>query len=172
MANGDHANGWFTNSVKACIMQPWRWLAHFAAALSCSFTSVEAQEQHPLDTWWWRNPHPAGTTLNAVAYGSETFVAVGGAGSIVTSANGASWTQALSGTGATLFDVAYGNGTFKAFGNIGLTRSTILSSIDGMSWTTNSFLSIRDMAYGNGIFAAVGPGGNIFTSPDASIWTW
>jgi hypothetical protein len=209
-AHGDHSYKGLANSPKAFITQRWCRLAHLAAALVCAFTSVEAQEQHPLDTWWWRNPHPAGSTLNAVAYGNETFVTVGAAGSILTSANGVSWTQALSGTGATLFDITFGNGRFvavgdfdtivvstngrawskhpsgvrrvdhvafvngrfRAFGNIGLARSTILTSSDGASWATNSFLSVCDMAYGHGLFVAVGPGGNIFTSPDASVWTW
>ena len=78
----------------------------------------------PLDTWTWRNPLPTGNTLNGIAYGNGQFVAVGVAGTIVTSADGVNWLLRQSGTQIVLNAIAYGNGHFVAVGDHG----TILQS--------------------------------------------
>jgi hypothetical protein len=49
---------------------------------------------------------------------------VGNNGTILTSTNGATWTEGRSGTSDGLLDIAYGNGTFVAVGYVG----TILTS--------------------------------------------
>ncbi len=56
----------------------------------------------PLDNWSWRNPLPQGNWLNGVTYGNNTFVAVGGGGSILTSHDGISWVSRPSGTSSWL----------------------------------------------------------------------
>jgi hypothetical protein len=68
--------------------------------------------------------------LNAVAYGDGLFVAVGESGQALTSANGASWTRATTGTAARLNGVAHGEGWFIAVGDAG----TILASTNGQPW--------------------------------------
>ena len=52
----------------------------------------------------------------AVTYGGGMFVAVGNAGTFLTSPDGVNWTRRESGTGQPLFGVTYGNGTFVAVG--------------------------------------------------------
>lgn len=44
--------------------------------------------------WHWRNPLPQGNTLNATAYGAQTYVAVGDAGAIIISPDGTNWVEA------------------------------------------------------------------------------
>ncbi len=77
------------------------------------FTPANA---NPLDNWHWRNPLPQGNILNGITYGNGTFVAIGQFGTILTSSDGASWTQRSSGTTEWLNGVTYGNGTFVAVG--------------------------------------------------------
>ncbi len=122
-----------------------------------------------LDIWDVRS---SGTTsdLYNIAYGGGKFVAVGGNGSIATSADGAAWTsQSLNG-GVALCGVTYGNGTFVASGHAG----TIVTSPDGSAWTsrtTPTSAILYCAAYGNSTFVAVGVGGTIISSSDGVTWT-
>ncbi|MCI0535849.1 MAG: immunoglobulin domain-containing protein [Verrucomicrobiales bacterium] len=68
-----------------------------------------------------------------------------------------------------LYGVAYGNGQFVAVGDY----STILTSVDGVSWVRRrsaSQTSLNGIVYGAGQFVAVGGGGNILTSEDGVNW--
>src|SRR5436190_21096486 len=42
--------------------------------------------------WLWANPAPQGNLLSAVAFGDGLYVAVGRAGTILSSRDGAAWT--------------------------------------------------------------------------------
>ena len=68
--------------------------------------------------------------------------------------------------------VVYGNGTFVA---LGVTDGTygILTSADGVAWTTQAFGTneLSGVTYGNGQFVAVGGSGVIATSFDGVAWT-
>ena len=118
-------------------------------------------------TWTVRVPGFSG--LDGVAYGNDTFVAVGEDGAILTSPDGVNWTQRTSGTSNRLRGVTYGNGLFVAVGEDG----TILTSPDGATWTQRTLETNDDfigVTYGNGTFVAVGDGA-ILTSPDGVNWT-
>ena len=70
----------------------------------------------------------------------STFVAVGKNGTILTSADGITWTSRASGTTNHLTGFDYGNSIFVAVGYSGL----ILTSTDGITWTSRtSSTSIR-----------------------------
>jgi hypothetical protein len=56
--------------------------------------------------WRWANPEPQGNTLQGVAHGGGRYVAVGRAGSILSSADGLSWEAIASNTFDDLRDVA------------------------------------------------------------------
>lgn len=82
------------------------------------------------------------------------------------------WTEQTSGTGNNLSDVTYGQGLYVAVGQ----SSTILTSPDGMTWTSRSspsgFSVIDDVAFANGVFVAGGAGGNpIIYSADGVTWS-
>jgi hypothetical protein len=47
----------------------------------------------PLDNWHLRSPLSSVNHLNGVTYASGTFVAVGDGGTLLTSPDGAAWTQ-------------------------------------------------------------------------------
>jgi uncharacterized repeat protein (TIGR02543 family) len=100
------------------------------------------------------------------------YVAVGSAGDISTSGDGAFWTSRVSNSNAQMKRVIYANNLFVAVGAGG----TVLTSGDGVSWinrvsdstTTNP---IHDIGYGNSLFVAVGQTGTIITSADGKTWT-
>src|SRR5215470_6955217 len=82
----------------------------------------------PFDTWTWRNPQPTGNILYGLAYGNGQFVAVGGAGTIVTSTDGTNWVLRESGSRYSFYGgVIYANGQFVAVSDPG----TIVTSVDG-----------------------------------------
>jgi hypothetical protein len=103
--------------------------------------------------------------LYYVTYGGGKFVAVGDAGTIVTSAGGTDWTRGDSGSTATLRGVTYGGGMFLAVG----TGGTILTSPDSVDWTARGSGTTNDLyaaTYGQNLFVAVGANGTITTSGD------
>jgi hypothetical protein len=139
----------------------------FLVALSLGLTSLGLAD--PLDNWHWRNPLRTDNTLNGVAYGKGSFVAVGDAGTILTSPDGVTWTGKNSGTSENLNGVVFANNVFVAVGD----KGTILTSADGKIWANNSgnFESLYGVSYGNGVFVAVGNSGTILTSNDGVAWT-
>jgi len=85
-------------------------------------------------------------------------VAVGTAGTILTSPDGSAWTVRNLGHGQTLRSVAYGGGLWTAVGFSG----TILTSPDGVTWTsqvsgTTSAPPFYGVTYGGGRWIAVSP---------------
>ena len=140
----------------------------------------------PLDNWYRRNPRIPGKWMNAVAFGNNTFVAVGnaedeyyGTGAILTSPDGSNWTERRSGLQrySYLNNVAYGNGTFVTIGYLesdDFWGSIILTSSDGIDWTehySGSDEEMNSIIYGNNVFVAVGYSGTILTSPDGTTWS-
>ncbi len=116
-----------------------------------------------------RKTSPGNPPLRGVTYGNGIFVAVGDAGTILTSPDGITWTPRNSGTSYFLSGVTYGEGSFVAVGNIGppSTWGTILTSPDGVTWIsrnsgTTAFL--RGVTYGNSTYVAVGDHGTIIQS--------
>ncbi|EPD85974.1 hypothetical protein HMPREF1207_02929 [Paenibacillus sp. HGH0039] len=119
-----------------------------------------------LDNWYVRS---TGQNINSVAYGNGTYVAVGQAGTILTSSDGMSWMTHSSGT-RDLLSVIYVDGMYMAVGAAG----TILTSSDGVSWmvrTSGTTNDLRRVTYGNGTYVAVGQVGTILTSSDGENWT-
>ncbi len=135
-------------------------------------------------TWTARTSSVTSESLGAVAYGDDTYVAVGqGSGGtgfggvIVTSIDGVNWTLRSSGRssgiGFDLYAVAYGSGIFVAVGyDYHTKQSGILTSPDGITWTTKASPKNgpSGITYGNGTFVAVGYQ-SILTSPDGVTWT-
>jgi len=123
----------------------------------------------PLDQWHWRKPEPTPNTLLSVTYGGGKFVAVGDAGTIVTSAEGTAWSLSASGTSAYLRGVTFGDGMFLAVGEGG----TILTSSNGVDWTARDSGTTNDLCaatFGHDLFAVVGASGTITTSRDGVVW--
>jgi len=123
----------------------------------------------------WSNPVPvvANKELNGIAYGNNTFVAVGQDGTILTSADGTTWAIQTSGTMNSLYGITFANvngGLFVAVGDAG----TILTSTDnGKTWNgqnSGAPAQLTGVTYGNGTYVAVGASA-ILTSLDGTTWS-
>lgn len=146
--------------------------AYSTGSLRCEFSFLWGIDRGNIDggqAWLSRT---SGTTnaLNGVAFGSSLFVAVGAAGTILTSPSGITWTTQSSGTANALNAVSFGAGLFVAVGAAG----TILTSPNGTAWTSQTSgtaNALNGVAFGGGLFVAVGAAGTILTSPDGIAWT-
>jgi hypothetical protein len=79
---------------------------------------------------------PQGNILYGIAYGNNTFVAVGrNEGAILTSPDGGTWTVRPSGISNWLRGIVYGKTIFVAVGKAG----TILTSQDRLIWAYEDF---------------------------------
>jgi hypothetical protein len=124
------------------------------------------------NSWTVRNPTPSDALINQVAFGAGTFVAVGYAGTVLTSDNGATWTEQSRVAGRPSFQsVVFGNNVFVALDTAG----TSYTSPDGRTWTrresTGVDTSSAPIAFGNGIFLTKSAGNLFATSPDGRSWT-
>ena len=121
------------------------------------------------NTWQWANPEPQGNSIEALVWGNNQFVAVGPAGSVLTSSDGSNWTIQSAGTASDLSDIAWNGSRFVAVG-----EGAIITSADGITWSAQSSGSIYSATYSitwNGsLFVAVGYN-TILTSPDGVAWT-
>jgi hypothetical protein len=83
---------------------------------------------------WEAVTSPTARTLWGVAWGNGLFVAVGDAGTLLTSPDGATWTPRSSGTARWLLAATYGGGRFVVVGDHGV----ILISPNGIDWTVET----------------------------------
>lgn len=128
----------------------------------------------------WSTNETVASSINAqlvdVAYGAGTWVVTGFGGTrILSSTDGASWTQRAVPGSNTVGKVAFGGGRFVAVAN----NHTVYTSADGIAWTNvaaapaNAMLSA--VAYGAGKFAVVGRDNNFngaaYTSADGTTWS-
>src|SRR3990167_8791243 len=123
----------------------------------CLVTGVFAQSQ-----WTPRNPLPTGQTLNFVTWTGSRLVAAGNGGVILTSSDGITWTNRISGTASPIYSAAWTGSQSIAVGNGGV----ILTSSDDITWTsrtsgtTNPLFSV---AWTGSQLVVVGSAGTILT---------
>lgn len=137
----------------------------------------------PNGTAWQVAFSTTDRNLSGITYGNGLFVAGGDNGTILTSTGPPSWTwqYRMSGTSDTIGRIAYGNGTFVAVGgyldnqNLSNSRSLILTSTDGITWTPRDPGITGDrlygISYGGNTFVATSYMGRILTSSDGITWT-
>jgi hypothetical protein len=120
-------------------------------------------------------------SIQSIAYGNNTFVAVGGNGNIAyaSSSDVTQWTAVTTSnfpiiTGGTIYGVAYGNGKFVAVGDDG--KIVYAPETDLQNWTlvdnsTFDSSNIQGITYGEGKFVAVSEDGKMALSTDGIAWT-
>lgn len=126
------------------------------------------------DLTTWTQDYSSGSTyLFGVAYGNNTFVAVGDNNTILIyseESQSLGWQKVAIPEQADIFGVTFANGKFVAVGS----RGVILTSTNGKTWdsTTSPDGDFFGVSYGSGNFVAVGDSGQIITSSDnANNWT-
>jgi hypothetical protein len=134
--------------------------------MAALLNAATAGAAEPLDSWVRRTSTTV-NTLSVVTYGNKLFVAVGLAGTMVTSTNGVTWAKRSSGTTEPIYGVIYGGNQFVAVGGNGL----VATSPNGINWTTRrsgTGVATYTVAYGGGRYVAVGD--VILTSTDGITW--
>jgi hypothetical protein len=132
---------------------------------------VPPSSSGPLDRWSVR-ASGTGQWLSSIVYGNNTFVAVGSAGTVLTSVDGSYWTSMDPGTTNNLLGIARGANTFVAVGSSG----TVLTSADSTNWTrinSGTTYDLGGVAYGNNTFVAVvwSQTPTVLTSTNGTNWT-
>ncbi len=110
--------------------------------------------------------------LYGVAFGNNTFVAVGAGGTVRTSSdNGSSWDNGTSGNSYYFDEVAYEDSTFIAVGQ----RGRIYTSSDnGTTWSRSTWdgsTALTGVASGNNVSIAVSSSAVIKSTDKAANWT-
>ena len=108
--------------------------------------------------------------LEGVIYANGGFIAVGEAGTIVTSADGLNWTAAPVANATDYYGLTSAGSVAVVAGDNG----TILTSADGQTWTprpTPLTRNLHAVHYADGLCVASGRKGTLLTSPDAVTWT-
>ena len=126
------------------------------------FLLSAAAVAQPCDDFQWTNPQPQGNRLAGIAYGRGRFVAVGRAGTIVSSVDGVQWGPEESSTRADLWDVVWTGASFTAVGD----KGTVLTSPDGLLWSgsrSGTDASLRKLLWTGSQFIAVGDRGTVIT---------
>ena len=132
----------------------------------------------------WRT-EDSGTTqqIRGVRFANGKWIAVGAAGTILTSETGFEWTAVVdtkntastaddtNWTTRTLADIDWGNGTWVAAATSG--NTLLISTDNGTTWTTSTGgIQATHVHYANDLWVAVGSGGGIATSADdGANWT-
>jgi hypothetical protein len=126
-------------------------------------------------SWTQRTPAAPNNVegLYGVGFGAGLWVAVGDAGTILTTTDPDSrnWVRQTSGTTSNLRDIVFdGAGTFVVVGEGGV----ILTSADAISWTARTSGTVADL-WGveydpAGLYVAVGTSGTILNSLDGVTW--
>jgi photosystem II stability/assembly factor-like uncharacterized protein len=124
---------------------------------------------------WTSQTSGVGADLYGVSYVNGMFIVVGAGGILLTSPDGATWTQQTSNAGGNaLRDVAYGAGVYVAVGDV----DTIVSSTDATNWSLPHTApitgeSFRAIVFGpDEQFIAVGTAGALAYSVTGVDGTW
>ena len=117
---------------------------------SCVVTATQWSKQSNSDT----------RDLRSVLYANSRWLAVGGSGTILTSANASAWTKQSAPAAILLTDVEYGNGTLV----VSTDGNRIFTSANASNWTQRTTTApqadtLYRVAYGSNAFVVVG-GGN------------
>jgi len=143
----------------------------WAGSQFVAVSSAGAILTSPTGSTWTPQASGTGKNLRAVVSSENLLVAVGAAGTILTSANGGTtWTPQSSGTNASLSSVVWSGAQFVAVGWAG----TTLTAANGTTWTprvSGTKELLLGLIWSGSQFVATGGAGVILTSPDGITWT-
>lgn len=152
------------------------WLVDAAGLSSNHLTGTFSVRYDDSATHWTQWSSGTTASLRRVVWSGTQYVAVGDAGTIITSPDGKSWTQRTSGTNNGLRGIAWSGTKFVAVG----AQGTILTSPEGIVWSAqNSGLSnnLSSVVWSGSQFVVTGGSSSIssdaplLTSPNGISWT-
>lgn len=106
--------------------------------------SAEVSAMPTTDGWAWVNPTPQGNIIYDMVSFGDLFVAVGEAGSILTSNEGSNWLRQNSGTKKSLSEIHATNTMMVSIGDY----NTLRTSTNGISWATPALPTGSSTHYG------------------------
>lgn len=120
----------------------------------------------------WTNMSVAASAFssNGIIINGTVKVYFGANGNIVSTTDGITYVQRVSGTTVNLLSGCYGNSMFVICGQNGV----VLTSPDGVTWTlrtSGSSAQLNRVVYGNSYFAIAGYDSTILKSTDGISWT-
>lgn len=129
-------------------------------------------------SWKWNNPSPQGNWLSSVIWDGTSFVAVGGAATVIKSTDGINWEWIPydSDISRGFSSIAYGNGIYVAVGG----RCTVYHSHDGEIWNQDQSglpeenCNLTKVIWTGSQFVAIGGSSQeppIIRSQDGIQWT-
>lgn len=152
----------------------------FVAVANNSSASVPSVMTSDNGFGWTAQTAPV-ASWQGVAYGNNTFVAVGlgnGGGAVMTSPDGITWTERTSNpfSGLSWESVAYGNGLFVVVGSSSGGVARLMISPDGITWRERTAAisgTLRAVIYAApaSLFVAVSGSGGTMRSSDGVTWT-
>jgi len=169
-----------TTKINAVAYGNGRWVAvgeEGKMAYSSDGATWTAVADSPFQNYTLGKSTTYTVAINAVAYGSNKFVAGGGRGRMAYSSDGTIWTAIIEEEGEfTITDIAWDGNRFVTVG----TRAGIAISTDGTSWTpvdvTDIFPrgsggDIKAIGWGDNRLVAVIRNGEMWTSTNGTSWT-
>lgn len=126
----------------------------------------------PNGTSWTTRTAPSGQWYG-VTYGEGKFVAVGTTGTVMYSYDGINWISGTPAESRQWIDVTYGNGQFVAIAQGSGFTTHIMTSPDGISWTsrTTTDKQWQNVVYGYGdVWIGVGDGNLMYSTDNAITW--
>ncbi len=151
------------------------WLVDVAGNSSNHLTGTFSVRYDDTATHWTQSSSGTTANLRHVVWSGTQYVAVGAAGTIITSSDGKSWTKQTSNTNNDLRGIAWSGTQFVAVG----AQGTILTSPDGNVWyaqnsgCSNNLISVL---WSGSQFVVTGASSDIsldaplLTSPDGISW--
>jgi len=119
------------------------------------------------------SPVPRDRALRGLASGNGRVVAVGDAGTVLTSPDARTWTTSSAGVQQNLNAACFGQNQFVAVGTNGTIVVTPVNDAPTLSWTTQTSGTERTLlgvAFDGSAFTACGAGGTILRSADGKTW--
>ena len=150
--------------------------------VACSNDGATGRIATSIDGETWTSiVTPTDGEHRSIAYGNNTFVAVGQnnggtpENSVLTSSDGKEWTLRTAASSNHFYDVCFGNGLFVAVSDNG-SLNRAMYSVDGITWVSAVTLDEAwfGVTYGDRFVAVSGANGNtnrVMTSDDGITWT-
>jgi hypothetical protein len=146
----------------------WDGSAFVAVAVDVSLYNGKILRSTDLVTW--TDVHTGVPGMHGVAWNGTRYVAVGIYGTILTSVDGVSWSEATTGSAASFLGVAWSGSQFAVVGS----PSAVMTSSDGLSWTNRTApeanQSVRNVVWNGSEFVAFGLMSEVWASADGVTW--
>lgn len=133
------------------------------------FLTLNCPHIYSQTVWKCVNPMPPTSSLNAIAFGNNRFVAVGGWGTIICADSTMNWKRVECPDSLHLKDISFNKHFIALAGN----KNIIMTSPDGLHWKqyeTDS-LNFISIAYTDSVYYATTRDMSLYSSNDLKNWT-